>query len=430
MSSPESPTERLFRDEALDNQRTKLLGEIVLTPKLSAFWISVAALLLAMAVVAFVSLGSYTRRVTIGGQLVPEAGLIRVFTPQAGVVVEKLVSDGEVVKQGQLLYVLNSDRPGDNASELQADIARQTNERRASLELEVERSRRMQKEEASGLGRRAETIKAEISTIAAQMDQQTIRIRYAEDIRKRYQSLADQDYIARDELRQKEIDLSETRSRLQGLERDTLSLRREMQQIQQEQENSRLRYDNQIAQLTRDISSTNQQLTEVESRRRVVITAPNAGRATLVSAEVGQTIDSTRPLLTVVPISGNLVARLYAPSSSIGFVQPGNRVLLRYQAFPYQKFGQHDGVVETVSTSAASSAELAALPIDGQTPGAANEPVFAIQVKLPRNTIDANGQPRALQAGMQLEADILQERRKIYEWVLEPLFSVTQRLEP
>lgn len=429
MSSPESPTERLFRDEALENQRTKLLGEIVLTPKLSVFWISVAAVCLAAAVVAFMSMGSYTRRVTIGGQLVPAAGLIRVYTPQAGVVLEKHVSDGEVVKQGQVLYVLNSDRPGDNASELQADIARQTNERRTSLEQEVERSKRMQKEESSGLGRRAETIKAETRTIAAQIEEQKIRIRYAEDTRKRYQSLADQDYIARDELRQKEIDLSEARSRLQGLERDGLALQRELQQIQQELDNSRLRYDNQIAQLTRDISSTNQQLTEVESRRRVVITAPNAGRATLVSAEVGQTIDSSRALLTVVPTSGELVARLYAPSASIGFVQPGDRVLLRYQAFPYQKFGQQEGVVETVSTSAATAAELAALPADGQM-GAANEPVFAIQVKLPRNTIDANGQPRALQAGMQLEADILQERRKIYEWVLEPLFSVTKRLEP
>ena len=429
MPSPESPTERLFRDEALENQRTKLLGEIVLTPKLSVMWISVAALLLAAAVVAFMALGSYTRRVTINGQLMPAAGLIRVYTPQAGVVLEKHVIDGEVVKQGQVLYVLNSDRPGDNARELQGDIARQTNERRTSLEQEVERSKRMQKEENSGLGRRAETIKAEIRTIAAQVEEQKVRIRYAEDTRKRYQSLADQDYIARDELRQKEIDLSETRSRLQGLERDGLALQRELQQIQQELDNSRLRYDNQIAQLTRDISNTNQQLTEVESRRRVVITAPNAGRATLVSAEVGQTIDSARALLTVVPTSGELVARLYAPSASIGFVQPGDRVLLRYQAFPYQKFGQQEGVVETVSTSAATAAELAALPTDGPL-GAANEPVFAIQVKLPRNTIDANGQPRALQAGMQLEADILQERRKIYEWVLEPLFSVTKRLEP
>jgi membrane fusion protein len=175
------------------------------------------------------------------------------------------------------------------------------------------------------------------------------------------------------------------------------------------------------------VSSTEQQLTEVESRRRVVITAPEAGRTTLVVAEVGQTVDVNQALVTLVPASGELQARLYAPSSSIGFVRAGDAVLLRYQAFPYQKFGQHEGVVDTVSTSAVNPSELAGLPATGLEPG---EPVFAIQVKLRSGDILANGETRPLQAGMQLEADILQERRKLYEWMLEPLYSVTRRAAP
>lgn len=430
MSTHPRPAERLFREEALENQRTQLLGQIILTPRISTMWMSLVAALLAVAVLAFMFFGSYTRRVTVAGQLMPAGGLIRVHTPQVGVVLEKHVTNGQMVKKGQLLYVLNSDRPGDGAQNLQADIARQTAERRASLEQEVGRSRLMQTEEAAALRRRGETLKAEARAIAAQMEQQKTRIQYAEDARKRYQSLADQDYIARDELRQKEIDLSEARSRLQALQRDALAAQRDLQQMQQEIDNSKLRYDNQVAQLERDISNTNQQLTEVESRRRVVITAPQEGQATLVSAEVGQTIDVSQALLTLVPSSGELEARLYAPSSSIGFVRPGDAVMLRYQAFPYQKFGQHPGVVDTVSTSAVSPAELVNLPVVGQTPDTQGAPVFSIQVKLKNSTIDANGQTRALQAGMQLEADILQERRKLYEWVLEPLYSVTKRLNP
>ena len=53
--------------------------------------------------------------------------------------------------------------------------------------------------------------------------------------------------------------------------------------------------------------------------------------------------------------------------------------------------------------------------------------MFAIQVRLKSGTVLANGQARPLQSGMRLEADILQERRKLYEWMLEPLFSVTRR---
>jgi membrane fusion protein len=432
MPPQDSPAERLFRTEAIESQRTQLLGQIILTPRISTLWMSLGAAMMAIALVAFLFLGSYTRRVTVSGQLMPAGGLIRVHTPQLGVVLEKHVNNGQSVKKGQLLYVLNSDRPGDGAQNLQADIARQTAERRASLAMEVDRSRLMQSEEAAGLRRRGNTLKAEVRAIEAQIEQQKTRIQYADDTRKRYQSLADQDYIARDELRQKEIDLSEARSRLQALQRDALTAQRELQQIQQEIDSSQLRYENQVAQLEREISNTDQQLTEVESRRRVVITAPQEGQVTLVSAEVGQTIDSSQALLTLVPAGSELQARLYAPSSSIGFVQPGDAVMLRYQAFPYQKFGQHPGVVSTISTTTVSPAELASLSLGSPTAQggvASGEPVFSIQVKLKNSHIETNGQPRALQAGMQLEADILQERRKLYEWVLEPLYGVTKRLD-
>lgn len=427
MSNPTPPSGRLFRDEALANQRTQLLGQIVLTPRISTLWLSLAAALLAAAVVALLLLGSHTRRVTVSGQLMPAGGLIRVHTPQPGVVLEKHVVDGQVVGKGDLLYILSSDRLGDGARELQADIARQVGERKTSLEQEIERSQRVQVQELAALQRRADTLKGESQAIAAQIEQQKTRLQLAQDTHRRYKSLADQDFIAGEELVQKEIDLTEQRSRLRGLERDALGAQRELAQVLQELDSTRLRNANQVAELQREVSNAEQQLTEVEARRRVLITAPEAGRATLVTAEVGQTIDGNQALVTLVPASGELQARLYAPSSSIGFVKSGDTVLLRYQAFPYQKFGQQEGVVETVSTSAVNPSELAGLPTTGLQPG---EPVFAIQVRLKSGSILANGELRPLQAGMQLDADILQERRKLYEWILEPVYSVTRRLEP
>jgi len=426
MSQNSPSAGRLFRDEALASQRTQLLGQIVLTPKIPVLWLSLVAALLALAVVVFLVVGSHTRRVTVSGQLMPAGGLIRVHTPQAGIVLEKRVADGQLVKKGELLYVLSSDRQGDGARELQADIARQVGERKSSLELEIERSQRVQAQELTSLQRRADTLRAESQAIAGQIEQQKTRVQMAQDARQRYQSLADQDFIAREELLAKEIDLTEQRSRLRGLDREALGVQRELGLVQQDLDSARLRHANQVALLEREVSSTDQQLTEVESRRRVLVSAPESGRATLVSAEVGQTIDGNQALVTLVPASGELQARLYAPSSSIGFVQTGDPVLLRYQAFPYQKFGQHEGVVQTVSTSAVNPTELAGLPATGLQPG---EPVFAIQVRLKAGSLFANGQERPLQAGMQLEADILQERRKLYEWILEPVYSVTRRLE-
>ena len=160
----------------------------------------------------------------------------------------------------------------------------------------------------------------------------------------------------------------------------------------------------------------------MEAKRRVVITAPEAGRATLVAAEVGQAVDGTRALLNLVPADAKLEARLYAPSRTVGFVRPGDTVLLRYQSFPFQKFGQPEGVVTSVSNNAVTSTELAGFQIPDVPPG---EPVYAIVVRLKEQNVTAYGKAWPLSAGMRLDADILQETRRLWEWMLEPLYSVT-----
>jgi membrane fusion protein len=59
------------------------------------------------------------------------------------------------------------------------------------------------------------------------------------------------------------------------------------------------------------------------------------------------------------------------------------------------------------------------------SPDGTNEPVYRITVSLVQQTAVAYGEPVALQAGMRLEADILIERRRLIEWVLDPVFTLT-----
>ena len=57
-------------------------------------------------------------------------------------------------------------------------------------------------------------------------------------------------------------------------------------------------------------------------------------------------------MLKIVPEHEPMQAELLAPSSAVGFIHPGGRVLLRYSAFPYQKFGEYWGTVMSVSRRA------------------------------------------------------------------------------
>ena len=118
---------------------------------------------------------------------------------------------------------------------------------------------------------------------------------------------------------------------------------------------------------------------------------------------------------------------MYVPSHAVGFIKPGMTAMLRYRAFPYQKFGQHRARVREVATTSVRPEELATSA--AAMPGAAqSEPVYRIRLELDQQTVKAYGAPMPLRSGMLVDASVMLEKRKLYEWVLEPLFSISGRL--
>ena len=49
-------------------------------------------------------------------------------------------------------------------------------------------------------------------------------------------------------------------------------------------------------------------------------------------------------------------------------------------------------------------------------------------VKLDAQSVTTYGMQNPLHAGMLVDADILQETRKLYEWILEPLYTLSGRV--
>lgn len=56
------------------------------------------------------------------------------------------------------------------------------------------------------------------------------------------------------------------------------------------------------------------------------------------------------------------------------------------------------------------------------------EPVYRVTVDLDKQSILAGGNPIQLQSGMLLSADILLEKRSLFEWLLEPIYSLRGRI--
>jgi membrane fusion protein len=179
----------------------------------------------------------------------------------------------------------------------------------------------------------------------------------------------------------------------------------------------------QVAGLERSISEIEGELSEHEVRRRAVVRAPAEGTVSAILDKDGITVQPNTALATLVPAPATLQARLYAPSRTLGLVKTGQKVVVRYQAYPSEKFGQQQGVVAQVSGVALSPEEYSL-----RTDRNVEEPMYEIIVTLPEQTIMLNGQPHALQAGMAVDADILLERRRLIDWLLEPIFNFRRRL--
>jgi membrane fusion protein len=204
------------------------------------------------------------------------------------------------------------------------------------------------------------------------------------------------------------------------LQRDRVALRGRQNDLQSERTTAKLEGESAQAELQRRIVEVRQELTEYASNSDVVIAAPADGLVSAVLMTPGQQTRPDAPLLSIIPAGAALQAKLLVPSHAIGFIEPRQSVALRYDAFPYQRFGHYQGVVESIAKSLL-------LPGDTDLPLALKEPAYLVTVALDDQAVRAYGNAFALRPGMALDADVTLDRRSIIEWIFDPLFSLVQR---
>src|SRR5258706_14884236 len=159
----------LFRQEALDHQRQKLHGTILLARPLSFTVLTAFFVAVAVAVAAFFFLFGFNRKATVPGVLLPDQGLVRIYPTQTGVVVERKVSDGQIVSQGDVLFVLSSERASSARGETQTAISRALESRIDRLRAELGQQRIQTRQQQSALEKRRNEIEGQIEQIGAEI---------------------------------------------------------------------------------------------------------------------------------------------------------------------------------------------------------------------------------------------------------------------
>ncbi|HEX7605463.1 MAG TPA: hypothetical protein VF348_02050, partial [Usitatibacter sp.] len=127
---------QLFRQEAIDAQREKFLGEATIARPVPGWVFTLLAAGIAFLLIAVTVWGQYTRRERVEGFLALDTGAARVLIPDSGRITDLLIKEGDEVKAGDEMARISLDRSTGVGASTSEAVAAEMRNRRVILEKE------------------------------------------------------------------------------------------------------------------------------------------------------------------------------------------------------------------------------------------------------------------------------------------------------
>jgi membrane fusion protein len=338
----------------------------------------------------------------------------------SGVVEHLLVQEGDRVRAGQPLVEISGEQDSASLGETQTAIATQLQIKRERLQADLLEQKRLSQLQQQDLRSRLTALQEQMTQLDGQIALDNQRADSAKSLYTEWSTYVGSGVVSKLQVLQQHDTVLQDLAQVKALKEHRLELQQQEDVLQ-----------GQLAQLPatsvskqndtdRQLADVAQSISQNAAQRAIVLQAPADGTVADVLVHPGQAVTAQQSILTLLPKSSELLAELWVPPQAIGFIHNGESVMIRYQAYPYQKFGQHLGHVSEVSRSALSPTEINR--ISGQD---FKESRYRVTVALDSQQVLTYGKAESLKPGMTLDADVLLDRRRLIEWVFEPLSGFT-----
>ncbi len=415
----------LFRKEAISHQNNRLAGAINLAQPLSIKLTVLILFSITTVIVVFLFSAEYSRKETVRGFLMPNKGVIKSFAIQGGTIEKLWVQEGDEVVKGQLLATIIVQQNNSSGIDLSTQLAEQLNAQSNLVIDEVSQHKTLKIQEISNLKAQEAALGDEKIALKEQLALAEEKLTLLSEQQLDFNQLNKSGYVSNLEKDRQQQALLEAKQEKQNIARLLLQHQNQLNQVSFNINNIPQQYTLRINNLKRQQADLQRQLAQVASNYKYTITASHNGVITGVQVVEGETLSQSKaqskPLLHILPEGSELIAELLLPTRSAGFIQVGNDTRLRFDAFPYQRFGFINSEISRIDQTLITPNEIQ-LPIELQ------EPVYRLRAKLNKQQMQAFGKALDLKSGMLLEADIMLERRTLIEWLLEPIYSLRGRV--
>ncbi len=411
MDRPPSP---LFRQVAIDASSGSQIGAA-----LSTYWRGVAvftaaAFVLLAGLFIFVATVEYSPVHRVASFVDARSGLVRLKAPLDGRISRIAVKDGALVKKGDLLAVIGSERLRAEGGGERAIVRQSLEAEKATIAREIEAARQeagvnrlMLERRLHGLREERETLHADIRSgerLLASLTAQSDHVA----------SAAAEGYLPRQQAAQKRDEVTAQESRLASARGALARVERDLETSDAERRLIDARLAGVIENRQRSNGELNRLTLQSEMDAEQVMRAPQDGRISFASLADGESVEAGQPLFTLAPAGDALVMKLLVAPAAVASVRPGVAIKLAFRAYPQERFGLFAARIESVN-------EVPSMP--GELPQASgqSEPMFVATATLPGELRSADGEVLPLKPGMLADALVPIEKRTVLAWLLDPI---------
>ena len=327
----------LFRQEALDSHRNKHYGGVLINTPVTYTVLTMGISLLVFFVFLFLLLGEFSEKFIVSGYLESTKGVARVYPRKNGVIAKKFIKQGDEVKKGDKLFLMDTSYNGLDKKNHQGVLV-QLQKKKTSIEQQI-----------VDIKRHVEALKPLLE--------------------KKYIPLA----------------------------------------IYNEQ------HDKLVA-LELQKNSMDVEILNYKRGQSYFIRSPIDGIVSSVIYQEGQYPNVAKPMAKILPINAELMAELFVPVGQSGFLRHDNKIIIRYDAYPYTRFGAATATIDNIGQSVLTDEEE-------DKPIRIGQPYYKVSALLDTQFVMLYGKQKSIQHGMTVSAVIVGSRRKIWQWIFDPLYS-------
>lgn len=419
---------KIYRKEAIEYKKHHWKGKALLLAGLPAWLIILLSCTFLAILIATTVLGTFTQRIDVRGEVITLPHSVNVYAPQQGYVVSQHVKVGDLVEKGQSLYEIDISRntTTGNVNTAQTEVI---NEKIINAEKIIQKLSHNKDETLTSLDKQLKTTSDSLKETARMLLNAQTGLKKMHDNLSSYDKYLKDGLITKDQYNYQHSLYFQQQSTYQSLVSQRMQLESQVTQFTSDKITKVADFENQISAQQNQINDYKNQLVESNANGNLIIKATTEGRIESLAVTKGQMVDNGSSLAQIKP-TGNIeyFLILWLPNNSIPYVKPGDKINIRYDAFPADKFGQFPGEILSISSVPTSRQEMSEYTNVNNGTNQQELALYKTIVKIKNKTFEYNGKSLSLSNGLKAQAVVFLEERPLYMWMFTPVYKITQSI--